>query len=306
MAGETEVQKFYQPKFTTEIALLSQQMVGKLRPTMTFNADYKGESGEAVKQIGIIEANYGDETDGGRTPDNSAPRDQRWVFPAEANVGKLFKRADALRILADTSAAERSAMVAGMNRAEDRKVIMPAFFGPAKTGKAGATTTNFDDANQKLSINIGSADGATAIGANTAKLIKAREILSLGDVDMDADELWVAFTAKQMTDMLNDIKATNRDYNGGDPVLKDGRLKYWMGFNFVELNGIPTDPADATIRWNPMWAKSGMHLGVWEELQTFTGPDSGRKFNTWLYMEQMKAATRLEEKKVVKIPCKES
>lgn len=305
MAGMEEVQKFYQPKFTTEIALLSQQTMKKLRPWMT-TGEYKGESGEAVKQIGIIEANVSDESDGGRTPDNNAPRDQRWVYPTEVNIGKLFKRADALRILADPTAQERAAFVAAMNRAEDRKVIMPAFFGPSKTGKAGATTTNFDDANQKISVNIGSADGATAIGINTAKLIKAREVLSLGDVDFDADTLVVALTGKQMSDLLNDIKVTNRDYRGNDPVLNDGKLKYWMGMNFVELNGVPTDPADATIRWVPMWAKSGMHIGDWESMQAFSGQDSGRKFNTWLYFEQMQGATRLEEKKVVKIPCKES
>lgn len=304
MANAEEDQKFYQPQFTTEIQLLAQQTVAKLRPTMT-GGEYKGESGEAVKQIGIIEANVGDEASDGDTPDNNTPKDQRWVYPSEVNVGKLFKRADALRILADPAAQERAAFVAALNRALDRKIIMPAFFGAAKTGKNGGTTTNFDTANQTVAVTVGNG-GSGNVGMNTAKLIKAREILSLGDVDMDADELWVALTAKQMSDLLNDIKATNRDYNGGDPILKDGRLKYWMGFNFVELNGVPVDPADASMRWNPMWAKSGMHLGIWEELQAFSGVDTGKKFNMRLYLELMAGATRLQEKKVAKIICVEA
>ncbi len=304
MPGSEEVQKFYQPKFTTEMALLSQQMVPKLRPWMTVG-EYKGESAEAVKQIGVIEANVDDEDGDGDTPNNEAPRDQRWVFPREANTGKRFKRADAMRILADTAATERSAFMAGMNRAEDRKIIMPAFFGPARTGKGGINITNFpSDGSQDVVSTVGSADNATPCGVNTAKLIKARTILSLGDVDMDTDQLVVAMNGTDLESLLSDIKVTNRDYNGGDPVLKNGRLSYWMGFNFVEMNGIPLNPADPTERWLPMWAKSGMHLGVWEEIQTFDGPDPRKKFNHWLYMEQLKGATRLEEKKVVRIKVK--
>lgn len=302
MANAEEDQKFYQPQFTTEVRLLAQQMISKLRPTMTFDT-YKGESGEAVKQIGILEANVGDTASDGDTPDNNAPKDQRWVYPLEVNIGKLFKRADAMRILADPAAQERAAFMAAMNRALDRKVMMPAFFGAAKTGKNAVNTTNYTAGND-IAVTVGNG-GAGNVGMNTAKLIAARQVLSLNDVDMDADELWVALTAKQMSDLLNDIKATNRDYNGGDPILKDGRLKYWMGFNFVEMNGVPSDPADATIRWNPMWAKSGMHLGAWEELQAFSGTDPRKKFNTWLYLEQMFGATRLEETKVARIKCQE-
>lgn len=303
MANSEEDQKFYQPQFTTEIRMLAQQTVSKLRHTMT-TAPYKGESGEAVKQLGIVEANVGDTASDGDTPDNNAPRDQRWVYPQEINIGKLFKRADALRILEDPSAQERAAFMAGVNRALDRKIMMPAFYGTAKTGKNAVNNTIYTVANNVAST-VGNGGGATAVGMNTAKLIAAREVLSLNDVDMDADELWVALTAKQMSDVLNDIKATNRDYNGGDPVLKDGRLKYWMGFNFVEMNGVPTDPADATLRWNPMWAKSGMHLGIWEELQGFSGVEPGKKFNTRIYLEMLAGATRLEETKVSKIICKE-
>lgn len=304
MASSEEDQKFYQPQFTTEFQMLAQQMVSKLRPAVT-EAPYQGEGGEVVKQIGIIEANVGDEASDGDTPDNNAPKDQRWVYPSEVNIGKLFKRADAKRILADPAAQERQAFMAAMNRAVDRKIIMPAFFGTSKTGKNGAASTVYNTGNDVAST-IGNGGGATAVGMNTAKLIAAREKLALNDVDMDAEELWVAITPKQMSDLLNDIKATNRDYNGGDPVLRDNRLKYWGGFNFVELNGVPVDPADSSLRWNPIWCKSGMHLGVWENMQAFSGPDVRKKFNTWLYLEQMFGATRVQEAKVGKIISKES
>jgi hypothetical protein len=49
-----------------------------------------------------------------------------------------------------------------------------------------------------------------------------------------------------------------------------------------------------------------MHLGVWEDLLAFDGVDPRKKFNRWIYLEQLKGATRLEEKKVVRIKCKRS
>lgn len=294
-----EIPKWYQPKFTQDVRLLSQQTEAKLRQAVTVGT-YQGESGEAVKQMGIVEALVGDEG-GTTTPNVSAPRDQRWVFPTLTEIGKTFKRSDALRILTDQVAPEKMAFVAGMNRAEDKKIILPAFFGPAKTGKAGGTTTNFPATSQDVAQTVGSADGVTNVGINTAKLIKGRRRLRGNNVDIDTDPMWCLLSADEEEQLLNDIKVTNRDYNGQNPILIDGKLTRWLNFNFIILDETIINPADATERWTPLWAQSGMHLGLWNELGAYYAQDPSQKFNYRLYLEQEKGSTRLEEAKVVRI-----
>ena len=49
-----------------------------------------------------------------------------------------------------------------------------------------------------------------------------------------------------------------------------------------------------------------MHAGVWDSLQTHIGPDSGKKFNTRIYMHQMYGGTRVQEAKVIRVQCKDA
>lgn len=301
MDQSVEIPKFYQPKFTSDMELLAQKMEALLRPFVS-EKPYQGESGEVVKQFGATKARYGDEDRNGDTPVMTLPRDQRWVYPATADAGDLFSRTDLLRMLVDPTMEVKKAMMAAMNRSIDADVIIPAFFGPAKTGKNGATTTNYpSDGSLDVAITVGSADNATNTGLNTAKLIAARKLFRKNYVDIAAEPITVAISSTQEEDLLNDIKATKSNYNGGDPVLKEGIISRWLGFNFVVLEELPFDPANPTYRWNPAWVKSGMHLGVWNNLNAYYAQDPTKKFNYRVYLEQMFGATRTQEKKVVRI-----
>jgi len=52
----------------------------------------------------------------------------------------------------------------------------------------------------------------------------------------------------------------------------------------------------------PVWAKSGMHLGVWGDIQTSISQRHDLQGEPWqAYVKMTMGATRLEEDKIVKI-----
>ena len=126
-----------------------------------------------------------------------------------------------------------------------------SFFGDARTGENGATATAFDGAGQTVAVD----EGATsATGLNVAKLRAAKKILMANEVDIDHDPLYVALTAEQHDDMMNEIQAVSLDFNT-KPVLVDGRITSFMGFNFIHSERLEAD--SNTYRRCPAWAKSG-------------------------------------------------
>jgi hypothetical protein len=96
------------------------------------------------------------------------------------------------------------------------------------------------------------------------------------------------------------------DFNGGDrPVLKEGKVIRFLGINFIH-----TELAVATAQQLsgdvllPVFAKSGMHLGIWNDIKTSISQRndlSGEPWQAYVYMTA--GATRLEEEKIVQIAC---
>lgn len=298
---EIEIPKHYQPQFTTIQELLLQKMGSTFRP-YCMPGSYKGESGEVVKQFGATKARVGNEDRNGDTPIMTTPRDQRWVYPTHVDIGDLFDKQDQIRQLIDPTSSINQAFNAAMGRAIDDDIIIPAFFGDAKTGKNGSVTTVFpNDGSQDVAQTIGSDNGATNVGLNSAKIIRGRKLLRRFKVKLEQEQVYVGISSAQEEDLLNDAKYTDRDF--GEPVLEQGRLKRWLGCEFVIDDGLPWA---ANVRSCPMWVKSGMHFGTWEELNTKIGPDPGKKFNVRVYMSQNFGCTRTQEKKVIRILCKDT
>ena len=87
---------------------------------------------------------------------------------------------------------------------------------------------------------------------------------------MENDPLWLAITAKQHDDLLNITNGTQSvtqsvDFNTS-PVLVDGMIKRFMGFNFIHTERLVLDAG--SDRLCPAWAQSGMHLCTWNALNT--------------------------------------
>lgn len=286
----------YVSTFSTNVDLLLQQKGSKLRNTV-MNGSAVGKQASPVDQIGAIAATRVSSRFA-PMPRIDAPTDRRWVFPADYDVPQLIDTLDMLRLIIDPKSAYTENATYALGRAMDDEIIA-AFFGDAKTGETGATTTSFPAANQ-VAVDYG---GASNTGLTIAKLREAKRLLMTNEVDVEADTLYVAITAQQHDDLLGEQQAISLDYNTR-PVLVDGRITSFMGFNFVNTQRLGLNAS--TFRRVPAWAKSGMHLGTWQDIRHSVSTRHDLRNEPYqLYSVATIGATRLEEGKVVEIICAE-
>jgi hypothetical protein len=291
-----EITTHFVQQYTTNVQLLLQQKGSKLRGAVTVGS-YTGKAAKAIEQVGPVTAQkrvvrHGD------TPLISTPADARWVFPTDYEWADLIDQQDKLRMLIDPASSYALNGAYALGRAMDDEIIA-AFFGVSKTGENGSTNTSFDSANQQVAVATGST-GAT--GLNISKLREAKKILMANEVDIDNDPLFVIITAEQHDDLLNEAQAISLDYNTR-PVLVDGKITAFMGFNFIHTERLGVD--GSSYRRVPAFAKSGMHMGLFDDVSTMISERADKGYATQVYVKGTFGATRTEEGKVVEILCAE-
>lgn len=291
MSGVNVPEHFY-TQFATIIKLKLQQP-GRLRDTVTVGT-HSGEKASPVDQVGAIEMQ---EVTGRFKPMGrvDSPLDRRWVYPTGYDLPQLIDTFDKLQLLLDpTSTYVANAMMAA-ERTFDR-LILAAARGTNKTGKEGQTSTVLPNA-QKIGVAFGASGN---VGLTAEKIIEGKTRLMEANVDLDNDPIYLPIGARQHGNLLREIRIVSKDFND-EPVLVEGKVKRWLGVNFIhtELNEV----AGGNIML-PMYAKSGMHLGIWEDIMTDVDQRKdlqGLPFQA--YVKLMAGATRTEEKKIIEIAC---
>lgn len=285
---------FYVQQYSTNIALLLQQKGSKLRQAVMSGA-HVGKQASPVDQIGAIAAQKVTSRYApmGRV---DAPTDRRWVFPVDYDLPQLIDQFDKLRLITDPSSSYVQNAVMAMGRAMDDEIIS-AFFGTAKTGEQGATSTTFPSG-QQVAVNFGAAANTSL---TVAKLREAKRIMMANEVDLEADAITVVVTAKEHDNLLSEAQVTSLDFND-KPVLVEGKVARFLGMNIIHCERLALD--GSSYRRVPVFAKSGMHLGIWNDIQTSVSQRHDLQGEPWqAYCLGTFGATRLEEKKIVEIKC---
>jgi len=132
-----------------------------------------------------------------------------------------------------------------------------------------------------------------------AKLRSARRLFMQNEVDTDNDQLFIALTSQQIENLLATTEVTSSDYNTVKALVA-GDIDTFMGFKFVQIERLPKV---STTRTCFAWAKSGMHLGMWNDITTRIGERADKSYATQVYVKGTFGATRVEEGKVVSIAC---
>lgn len=293
----TSINNAFVQQYTTNVAMLLQQRGSKLADSVMVQPCV-GKAATVVEQFGSVAPvkNQGRHSD---TPLISTPQDRRWVFPNDYDWADLIDDQDKLRTLVDPSSPYAIAGAWAMGRAKDDEIVA-AFFATAKTGENGTTdTTHSGGGGTQVAVSVGGANS----GLNIAKLRAAKKALMAAEVDLDSEQLFVAVTAVQHDNLLNEAQAISLDYNT-TPVLVDGRIRSFMGFNFVHCERLAVN--GSSQRRVPAWAKSGMCLGMWNDITTKISERPDKRHSTQVYVTGTFGATRVEEKRVVEIVCAES
>jgi len=289
-------------QFSTNIQLLLQQKGSVLRSSVMTGSHF-GKEASPVDQIGAVVANKVTQRFApiGRT---DAPMDRRWVLPTDYDLNQLIDSFDKLRLITDPSSSYVQNAMYAMGRAMDDELIA-GIFGTNKTGVDASVSTTF------LGTNVVNVDhgSAAASGLTVAKLRRAKKLLMQNQVDMDSEQIFAWITADQHDDLLSETQIISSEFNGMKPVLDEGRITRFLGINFLHCERMPTgvDNLAGTSDYIPIFAKSGMHLGIWSEMKNDISQRKDlQSLPFQAYACGTFGATRLEEKKIIKVECRKS
>lgn len=297
----------YRISFGNNVMTLLQDQGGKIAP-YCMRGKHEGKQASPVDQYAAVEAQKV------TTRFEPMPRvdgavDRPWVFPTDYDLPQLVDTLDKAKVVLDPKSAMVENAAKAMRRAEDNEV-RDAFFADRKTGENGSGTTVFGTAlttagGQNVAVATGA---AAATNLNVAKLKEGLKTMLANEVDVDYDDLHCAITATEHDALLNEIQIISGDFNQREaPVLVEGRVKRFLNINFHIFNRLNTgtDDAAGTSRMIPLWARSGMYIGDFNELMFDIAPRRDIRTLPWqIYCMRSLGATRTEDKKIVRIWCR--
>lgn len=292
---ETTFVKGYNATIERLLQQMGSRFLGKVR-----QETQKSEE-EFWEQIGSVEAaevvtRHGD------SPQVNTPHDRRRVTMRAYDVGDFLDTFDKVQMLIDPTSTYVRNFVDALNRKRD-DVIVAAFHGTAYTGKAGATQVTFPAANV-----IGEDFHTNNSGLLVEKLIEAKRLLLSFQNDPEAERWYIAYSANQLADLLNQTEVTSADYNIVRALVR-GEINTYMGFEHCHserlLSHTGGDGNDV-VRECPVWTKDGVLHSVGMEVTTRVTERADKRFSWYAYARAMFGATRMQENKVLRLDAVEA
>ena len=288
----TQITTAFVEQYSSNVSMLAQQMGSKLRGAVDVET-VRGKNA-FFDQIGATAA-QARTTRHGSTPQVDTPHSRRRVSLADYEWADLIDDLDKVRMLIDPTSAYAKAAAAAMGRSMD-DVIISALGGSADTGVAGGTAVALPSSQK-----TGTTDQAD--GLTVAKLLSAKYILDNNDVDPSLKRYLVC-GPKQIQDLLNTTEVKSSDYNTVK-ALAQGDINSFMGFNFIMSTRLNTDATFTTDRLCFAFTEDAVKLAIGSDVKARIDERNDKSYATQVYYSMAIGATRMEEEKVVQIPCNE-
>jgi hypothetical protein len=287
---------FYTTQYASAVMLLSQQMETKVAQFFTQGTG-EGKSATVVDQMDAIEADERVTRLDAITPKDPAMT-RPWIYPRTFDAAVMFDTFDKMRMNADPTSAATQNIVAALNRKQDDEAIA-AFFRDRQLGENAGTTESFS-ASYQVSVNT----GGTASGMNVEKLQNAIQIFEENEIDLDQEQLHLALSPKQARNLGNEIEVISSDFYGG--YMRTRKLDGFLTLRYHLTNRLPVN--GSSYRRCPMWTQKGMAVFTWPAatLTKVSQRDDIRGQPWQAYQQGAWGAVRVDQKRVVEIPCAES
>ena len=288
----SEITTAFVQQYSANVQMLAQQMGSRLRAavdveTITGKNAYFDQVGVTAAQV--RSSRHAD------TPQIDTPHSRRRVSLADYEWADLIDDQDKVRMLIDPTSSYAKAAAAAMGRSMD-DVIIDALGGTAYTGEAGGTSTSLPST-QKF------ATSQQTDGLTIAKLLDAKKKLDLKDVDPSLKR-YVVCGATQISDLLNTTEVKNSDYNTVK-ALAMGQVNSFLGFEFIMSNRLDFDATYTDDRLVFAFTEDAVKLAVGKDITARIDERADKSYSTQVYCCMSIGATRMEEEKVVQIPCDE-
>ena len=279
-------------QYSNNVQMLSQQMGSRLREavdveSVTGKNSYFDQVGSTTAQIRTSRHS--------NTPQIDTPHSRRRVSLADYEWADLIDDADKVRMLIDPTSSYAKAAAAAMGRSMD-DVIITALGGTAYTGETGGTSVALPSTQKFATSN--QSDGLTV-----AKLLDAKKKMDLADVDPSIPR-YVVCGATQISDLLNTTEVKSSDFNTVK-ALAQGQIDSFLGFKFIMSNRLSFDASNTDDRLVFAFTKDAIKLAIGKDVTARISERDDKSYSTQVYYCMSIGATRMEEEKVVQIPCNE-
>lgn len=289
--------KLWTTQFSTNLELKLQQMGSKLRGKVR-EGFHVGKMASPINQVAPIAL----KAPAGRfAPKNRTDADftRRWVFPQEGEIDQLIDSFDELQTIVDPKSMYVENAANAVGRGWDDCLIAAAF-GTAQTGTDANSLTAETFATSTFQVSD-TFNSSASTGLTIAKMIEAKRIFRHYHVDIEADPLTLVIGSKQESDLLNQVQFVSTEFNDR-PVLVDGQVKRFMGFDIVVSERLSS--GSNNLRQCIAFCKSGMYLGMWKDTTNRVSIRNDLSSEPYdLYTSTMYGATRTQPGKVLQVLC---
>ena len=288
----SEITTAFVQQYSNNVQMLAQQMGSRLREAV----DVESVTGKNAyfDQVGSTSAQVRSSRHAD-TPQIDTPHSRRRVSLADYVWADLIDDQDKVRMLIDPTSSYAKAAAAAMGRSMD-DVIITALGGTAFTGETGSTSTALPST-QKF------ATASQSDGLTIAKLLDAKKKLDLKDVDPSLKR-YVVCGATQISDLLNTTEVKNSDFNTVK-ALAMGQIDSYLGFKFIMSNRLNFDATNTDDRHVFAFTEDAVKLAIGKDVTARIDERADKSYSTQVYYCMSIGATRMEEEKVVQIPCDE-
>jgi hypothetical protein len=139
--------------------------------------------------------------------------------------------------------------------------------------------------------------GGTASSLNVAKLQQAVRMLMTFNKGELSEAVNCAISSYEHDALLKEVQIVNKDYNNS-AVMVDGRVRRFMGVDFRVTERLAISSGNRLV---PVWVKSGMHLGMWQDMMTKVSERADKSHAWQVYLCMTLGATRTQPGKVIRI-----
>lgn len=294
----------YQPKFESQWRRLAQQVDSRLSGAVSVNSNCTGEVNyrDQIKPIDVSSLGGPNSNRLAATLISEIETQKRANYPEKFQAVKHFDEFDEVWLAEQSKPTSQTFLEfkAGFNRKMD-DLIIAAATGTAKTGDNGAVSTDLPTS-QVISVDT----GGTGSGMNLSKILDAKQLMEENEVsgqDIDGDEAYLVLNAKALRGLYDEAKITSSDYAGELQALYNGEIDQFLGFNFIRTERLAVA---SNVRTCFAFVKSGIALDIWQNPKFKLSERNDYNDAAQLRGTAAAGATRLEEIKVVEIPCNES
>lgn len=306
---------------------------GKLRPYVDL------ASGDLYREEGVYQRTSGGGLPAkvtnrfGDSPASEIDYSRRRVTRTPYDDGQYIDWVDVKRMATDIQNPKLNAMRNKFKRQEDI-IIDQAGLGTAKGGDNGETDVAFGEGltnNNIIDVTLGAASGVTNAGFTYEKFVKLIETYGKNSVDIEMYSPVIKLGWQQWNDLMQDDKFINNDYTGSRVIDQNTTAGFadFRGCRFCFSNIVPymntagtgfriadTDVNTATGTWTDTdstdiracysFVKDAILLEINPDIQTEIEKRGDKKFNWYAYMKMDLGSVRMEEEKVIAIPCDQS